>query len=404
MSQMLRVCLYSREVQQSLHQPFQDMPNLRIVGQVSSREEALDWVSRLSVDMIVVNLDSQGGLDVVEQIRASAPRCGILGVSKSGDPNSIIKAMRAGCNQYVRWPIDAHDLQDAVDQIATMVAPRIEGSKRVCIIGAAGGAGATTVACNLAIELAAVAQRDCGLIDLNLELGDVGCLFDTQPVYSVADVCKDGVEIDRSMLESGFHKLPSNVSILVRPNRLEDAYQITPEGVVNMLHEAQNLFPFVVVDLPRSFDHVTAAALGDADRALIVTQLTVSSIRNATRIHEWLRKVGLAEPSIGIVLNRATSSGGHITSNDVDAHFGKAAFAVIPNDYRRVQAALDIGYTTMKDDRNPVQMAFRDMARKIGCDLVQQGEPEQEEQQKTLLGRLWGRRGGEKNALAGAKS
>ena len=394
MSQTLRVCLYNREVQQSLHQPFQDLPYVRIVGQVSSGEELLDWIGRLSLDLVVVNLDSDGGLELVEQVRRTRARCGILGISKSSDPNAIIRAMRSGCNQYVRWPIDPNDLKEALQQINVQSAPRFSGSRRVCVMGASGGAGATTVACNLAIELASLIGRECGLVDLNVELGDVGCLFDTQPIYSLADVCKEGVDLDHVMLEKGFHKLNCNVAILVRPHRLEEAYEIAPEGIVSMLNEARGLYPFVVVDLPRSFGPTTVAALQDTDRLLIVTQLTVASIRNATRINDWLRQMGTPEANIGIVLNRGTSSIGHITSEDVEAHFGKPIFANIPNDYRRVQSSLDVGYSTVKEDgRNPVQLAIREMARKIASDLLSQQDAEQQEAQPTLLKWLWHRRG-----------
>lgn len=391
MSQVLRVCFFNREVQQSLHQPFQNFPHLRIVGQVASAEEMLDWVGRLNVDLAVINLDSEGAFSVAEQVRHAAHRCGILGISRSSDPNFIIRAMRAGCNQYVRYPVDQNDLREALDQITTQVAPRTTGSRRICVVGASGGAGSTTVACNLAIELAALAESECGLVDLNLELGDVGCLFDIQPVYSVADVCKDNMDIDRSVIEKAFHRLACNVSVLVRPHQLEEAYEVTSEGVLGMLNEARSVFPFMVVDLPRAFDPVSAAALTDADRVLIVSQLSVAAIRNATRIHEWLRKMGTPENNIGVVLNRAGSSAGHITLEDVEAHFGKPVFAIVPNDYRRVQSSLDVGYSDVKDDaRNPVQQAIREMARKIASDLLQQEEPEPEP--APLLKRFWRRK------------
>lgn len=397
MPQPLRVCLYNPEVQLSLHQPFQDCPDLRIVGQVASSEEMLDWISRLSVDIAAINLDCNDALEVIEQVRQVAPRCGIIGVSRSSEPDQIIRAMRAGCNQYVRWPVDPKDLREALDQVIAQVSPRVAGSRRVCVLGASGGAGSTTVACNLAIELAALMGSDCGLVDLNLELGDVGCLFDTQPVFSVADVCKENMDVDNSVLEKAFHRLSCNVAVLVRPNRLEEAYEVSAEGVTQMLSQARALFPFVVVDLPRAFDPLTAAALTDADRVLIVSQLTVASIRNATRIHEWLRKMGTPENNIGVVLNRVSSGVGHITTQDVEAHFGRPVFATIPNDYQRVQSSLDIGYSIIKDDpRNPVQLAIREMARRIGSDLLRQ-EPQSEES-APLLKRFWRRKSNEKEA------
>jgi len=248
-------------------------------------------------------------------------------------------------------------------------------------------------------------NRECAVVDLNLELGDVGCIFDSQPIYSVADLCKEGVTLDRSMLERGFHKLPCNVSILVRPHRVEEAYEVTPEGVLNMLNEARTLYPFVVVDLPRTFTQATAAALTDADRVLIVTQLGVSPIRNATRVHDWLKQMGTPETSIGIVINRGTSSMGHITLKDVEDHFGQPVFANIPNDYRSVQASLDIGYTAIKDgSNNPVQAAIREMGRKIAKDLLAEESEQEEQQHQTLFKRLWRRRGSEKTSSTGLVS
>jgi pilus assembly protein CpaE len=200
------------------------------------------------------------------------------------------------------------------------------------------------------------------------------------------------VGLDSSILEQAFHKLASNVAILVRPAKLEDACQVDPDSVRSLLHEIRGLFPFTVVDVPRSFDRVTAAALSDSDRILVVTQLSVAAIRNATRIYDWLRQVGAPEHSIGIVVNRATSNHGHITTQDVESHFNKPIFAVVPNDYRRMQVSMDIGYSLAKDDsQNPVQAAIRDMARRIGGDLLAADEPAPKSA-GTLLGRLWRRR------------
>jgi pilus assembly protein CpaE len=208
------------------------------------------------------------------------------------------------------------------------------------------------------------------------------------------------MEIDDSVLEKAFHRLPCNVAVLVRPTRLEEAYEVTAEGISQMLSHARSLFPFIVVDLPRAFDPVTAAALTDADRVLIVAQLTVASIRNATRIQEWLRKMGTPENNIGVVLNRVSAGVGHITAQDVESHFGRPVFATVPNDYQRVQSSLDMGYSIVKDDpRNPVQLAIREMARKIGSDLLRQES--QPEESATLLQRFWRRKIAEKAAPVG---
>jgi hypothetical protein len=115
--------------------------------------------------------------------------------------------------------------------------------------------------------------------------------------------------------------------------------------------------------------------------------------------------MGTPEQNIGIVLNRGSSSIGHITLEDVEAHFGKPIFANIPNDFRRVQTSLDIGYSFAKDDsRGLVQTAINEMARKIASDLLTQETEQQEQQHQTLFKRLWRRRGSEKPASTGVVS
>jgi pilus assembly protein CpaE len=266
----------------------------------------------------------------------------------------------------------------------------VHNSKRVCVIGSSGGSGATTVACNLAMELAHLSDRRTALVDMNLEFGDVACAFDCTPVYSVADVCHEGLQLDASMLAKAMHELPSNVSILARPERIEQVREITAEGVQAMFTVMSSLFPYVVVDLPRAADYLNASAVMDSDRILIVTQLTVPFLRNATRIHKCLLDMGADEGRIEIVLNRCKSVFERISPDDVESHFGRPLFAMIPNDYRRVQTALDFGHPIVADSPNtPARLAIQKMARLIA------GEPETESA-PSFFNRMLGRSGKEK--------
>src|SRR5690606_18013651 len=157
------------------------------------------------------------------------------------------------------------------------------------------------------MELAHLVNRRTMLADLNLEFGDVACAFDCSPSFSVADVCRDDVDIDRVLISQALHELPCNISLLCRPERPEDGHHVTPNGVSSMLRVVSEMFPFVVIDLPRSTNPVSLAALSDADQVLIVTQLGVPFIRNATRVYECLRAANIPEDSIQIVLNRCKS-------------------------------------------------------------------------------------------------
>lgn len=370
MADPFRLCVYSTDPEMDLSAPFQELDNVEIVGQLSTWVEVKDWVLRGTVNLVAVNLDDDDSVAIVERIATASPTCGIIGVSSRTDPDTIIQAMRAGCSQFVRWPVDEADLRTALGRLQAARTVGFQESKRICVVGASGGAGATIVACNLAVELAELTNQRCALIDMNLELGDVGCSFDIQPNYSVADVCRDGAEVDEVLFARAAHELSENVSVLVRPEKVEEAQEISPEGIESMLAVAKENFSFVVVDLPRWFGLLSVTAVRDTNKVLIVTELTVSSIRNATRMYEWLCQTGAPEDSLEIVLNRCKADFAQLTIEDVQTHFGKPFFAMIPNDYRRIRSSLDIGRPIMREaPRSPARLAIQEMARNLASEI-----------------------------------
>jgi len=225
---------------------------------------------------------------------------------------------------------------------------------------------------------------------MNLEFGDINCAFDCSPKYTIADVCCHGIDPDHMMIEKALHALPCNASILARPERIEQARDVAPEGVQAMLRILGETHPFVVVDLPRIFSFLSAAAVTDADSVLIVSQLSVPCIRNAARIYQCLAQMGAEEHDIEIVLNRCNASFERITEDEVSEHFKKPVVASIPTDYRSIQASLDLGHPVAAEARNsPARSAIQEMARKLSGGTAERNA--QQPNSGGLLGRFWKR-------------
>lgn len=376
MDRPILVCLFERNGSpddEPFRQPFEKIAGIQILGEFSTWESLEECAKRYEADIIAVSLDDDPdlALRIVERIGRSIPGCGVIGISRAADPQSIIRAMRAGCAQFVCRPVDVDDLKSAIDRIRSSRPLVPEESKRICVIGASGGAGATAVSCNLAIELARLTSRRCALIDMNLEFGDICCAFDCTPKFTISDVCGGSEELDRTMLSSALHELPCKVSILARPNRIEDAEAVTSEGVERLFKVLGDMFPVVVVDLPRVACYLSTAALHRTHNVLIIAQLSVPSIRNATRVYDSVLRMGADESRVEIVINRFSANFERITTDDVEKHFSRPVFATIPNDYEHVAASLDLGHPIGADAPNsPSRKAIQDMARKILGDQV----------------------------------
>lgn len=386
----LRICLYNTVDEMPLNRPFEDVKNTLTIGQTTTWGELKEIIQQDDIDLIAVNLDSKDSLEIVEHITSTAPSCAVIGISRKTDPITIIKANRAGCSQFVPWPVDTQDLQEAIERIRSARSVSTRHSKMFCLIGSSGGAGTTTIAGNLALEIGLLVNQPCALIDMNLELGDVGCFFDIQTKFSVADICCEGTEADSMMLAKAFHELPCNVSILTRPENPHDIEKVTPEGLSNMLAVAKQIYPYTVVDLPRNFNYLNDVILQHADKVLIITQLGVPFIRNATRILDYLTQIGVPSTNVEVVLNRCKADFANIAPEDIEKHFSKPIFGMIPNDYKRMKASLDHGHPIIAEDsNNPARLAIQEIARKLTGEHGHNKEEPTVEQ--GFFSRLWKR-------------
>jgi len=142
--------------------------------------------------------------------------------------------------------------------------------------------------------------------------------------------------------------------------------------------------------MPRTLDAINAAAIKQADYALIVTQLGVAFIRNATRMFDGLIRTGMPEDRVQIVLNRCNADHERIKPEEVESHFGQPVFAMIPNDYKRVQSALDLGHPIVADaPTSPARLAIQQLAKKLAND--EDVEDAAKAESSGLLSRLWRR-------------
>ncbi len=395
MQHSIRACLYTTDDSTGLRvrAALGELTRVQVISEVSSWEQMRDCLGRTEVDLILANLDPDvdAALKVIQLAVRAIPEMGIVGISERTDPQTIIKAMRTGCSQFVCAPIEVADLESAVSRIEATRLSTVQSSRRICVIGSAGGVGATTIACNLALELGHLTERATALVDLNLDFGDVAAAFDAAPKYTVADVSTMDSEVDRTMLEAAMHPLPCNVHLLARPAKLNEAHTVSPDGIVRTLQLLAGSYGFVVVDLARSCTTGNAAAIEEADLVLVVAQLQVPSIRNAHRVIESLLQMGADEDRIELVINRSKADHERLKVADVEESFGRPVFAMVPNDYRAVAAALDLGHPIRANaPSSPTRIAILEMARKISQEFRSETPPAPTP--RGFFGRLWGKK------------
>jgi pilus assembly protein CpaE len=184
-----------------------------------------------------------------------------------------------------------------------------------------GGAGATTLATNLAVALAQRSPERAVLVDLDVVFSHAAMLLNLMPRTSLAAISTYALrQMDRESLDSYLmvHRA-SSLRVLTGALRPEEAELVTAEHVRIVVDLLRNYFAHVVIDTGRNFSEVNLAAFEMADEILLVCtpdRVGAHAALEARRVLFDL--VHLPRERVRAVLNRTTpyrgQASGHFES------------------------------------------------------------------------------------------
>ncbi len=277
--------------------------------------------------------DPAVSLTIIRELHVRMPTVSVIAASENADVDFMRAALHAGASDFLTLPLSAHELHKAllrVAQVAQRAASRRPAGQVITVYGARGGLGATTLAVSLAFKLASVTKSETALVDLDLQRGDVATFVNLVPVHSLATIASAPGEVDEIFLASALTRHPSGVSILTAPPKIEEADLVTDREVEIALRLMRSQFAFTVVDTPRVITAPVAAAFEDSDRILVLTDLSVPSVRAAHRAFELLGRLEIPPDRAQLVITQVVD--GPVEVKKAEQVMGREAFAVIPRD------------------------------------------------------------------------
>jgi pilus assembly protein CpaE len=288
-------------------------------------------------------------LDPHRQLVATGPQL---------SPDLLLEAMRAGISEYLPKPVTPEALRTGVYRVMRKLGWTPSGGPQqtgrlYALFSPKGGSGCTTVATNLAIVLHRLTGKKTLLLDLDLELGDTGLLLGVEPRFSLLDVVRNFHRMDAGLLASFVERHESGVHLLSAPDYLDRPEPPADDQIRTILHFVKQQYTHVVVDTCNSLTPGALAALAEADRILVVTNLDLPSLRNLQRCLPMLeRTVGkAARERVRIVVNRF-SGDDVISLSDVHRTLGMKVYRTLSNDYAAVSRSINGGKPVVLNGRS----------------------------------------------------
>ncbi|OJY93019.1 MAG: septum site-determining protein MinD [Lysobacterales bacterium 63-13] len=264
----------------------------------------------------------------------------------------------------------------------------------IVVTSGKGGVGKTTTSASLAVGLAkrgkkvAVIDFDVGLRNLDLIMG-----CERRVVYDFVNVINGECTLKQALIKD---KRYDSLFILAA-SQTRDKDALSRDGVDKVLKElAEDGFDFVICDSPAGIEKGAALAMYFADRAVVVVNPEVSSVRDSDRILGLLasktRRAELGNGAVeqNLLLTRynpnRVESGDMMSIADVQEILGIEVVGVIPES-EGVLAASNAGIPVILDETSNAGLAYDDaVARLLG-----ENRPLRfiDAQKKSLLSRLF---------------
>ncbi|HZP07394.1 MAG TPA: AAA family ATPase [Terracidiphilus sp.] len=365
------------------------------VREFSSYPTAIDDVPRLLelyFDVIIIDLDSdlEFALDLVENICAKDAAT-VMVYSTMADQDLVVRCMRAGAREYLILPLDQSTVAEALVRASAISRPRPRAAKRaigrsLVFLGAKGGSGVTTIACNFAIALAQESGQSTLLVDLALPMGDAALNLGIAAEYSTDHALQDPERLDASFLHKILAKHQSGVSVLAAPSKVPEV-EASKEAIDKLMSVARQEFDNVVVDVGSRIDLMGTTLFREASTIYLVTQAGISELRNSNRlISRFFHETG---PKLEIIINRFEAGFLGVTEEVITKAISRPVRWKIPDDYDATRQMQNASNGLSLSD-SPISRLILEMAGSVT------GLPLQQEKKKGFTFKGFGRGGTEK--------
>lgn len=300
---------------------------------------------------IVLLVDISGVTDPLEAMEALAGVCmpdvRVLVIGDQADIGLYRRLTRdLGVGEYLHKPLTRDMVSrlfgpQLVGEAAAAAAEALSrGSQVVAVCGARGGCGATTVAVNLAVQLAEVSHGHVALLDLHLRGGTAGMMLGVRPGTGLRVALEQPDRADALFLDRVGIPISDRLRLIAAEEPMESLPLPAEVGVQAVLKMLRHRFNFVVIDMPMPPGPAERIALAAARHCLLVLGPDLAGIRDTLALRKLVSTAGSSRATI--VLNRATMPGG-LKPKLIEEGLGAPPDVIIPDLPRQLPRAANLG-------------------------------------------------------------
>jgi len=334
-----------------------------VVKNVSLRRKLEEIIASLKVfkilasdspsesDLLIFELgdDVDKEFELIRKLLASGSAGDVLVVSENTNPKVLLQAIKTGIKEFFSLPLKKEEVIQALEKYKQNgISPQGRRPGKhghiLNIVGSKGGVGATTVAVNLAVHLAAKRNDlSVALVDMNLLFGDIPLFLEIKPKFHWGEITKNIDRLDATFLMNIFARHSSGVHVLPSPGYLNGYPMATPQIIESLLQHMQSMFDVIIIDGGQSLDKTSLRTIEISNTVMLVSLLSLPCLSNSNKVLKSFESLDLLpKERIRLVINRYLKNS-EISLKDAEETIHQEVFWTIPNDYKSTMSAINQG-------------------------------------------------------------
>ncbi|HEY0785146.1 MAG TPA: AAA family ATPase [Acidobacteriaceae bacterium] len=265
------------------------------------------------VALVDFDKDPELALQTTERLQQIfLKKISIIAVGSMLDASLLLRAMRAGCTEYLSKPVNVDELGRALRRFRErlMLAPEMQSGvgRVIALFGAKGGVGTTILAVHLATFLVRQHGKRVLLIDHKHQLGHVALylgLTDTR--YHFDEMLRNVDRLDVELLNGFVIHHESGLDVIASPETATEHHEGKRDELERVMDFLRREYDYVLIDSSVGYQDSKLSLIDQADEIYLVSTPDVASLRDLARLVESMSLSDLAMSKLRLVLNRAAA-------------------------------------------------------------------------------------------------
>ena len=339
---------------------------------------------------IAMDGDDENRLPAISAIigQAKAQNVKVILITEDVSPAVLHNLLREGGDEFVPYPLPEGELERAIERVMTptevvAATPEDEAPKKkikggdkngviIPIHGLAGGIGATTMAVNLAWELATVEKKTTNkvcLLDFDFQFGTTATYLDLARREAVVEMLTDTESMDGESFMQALSTYEEKLHVLTAPFDMIPLDLLSPEDITRIIEMAASHFDYVIIDMPSTMVEWSQTVLEASHVYFGMLELDMRSAQNLLRLKRAMQAEDLPFDKIRFILNRApgfTDLNGKARVKRLAESLGVAIEILMPDGGKPVAQNADHGVPMGSGiPKNPLRKEIVKLAKSV---------------------------------------